>query len=109
MRPMRAIAGGALAAALLGSCVVRYVMGPRITGTCSGACDHYVECRGKTSAEVRAACLTECPQVFGDRESLMAFESLSCPNTVEFVEGPDRRPPGQPGPGRSTAAPARRR
>lgn len=91
--------------ALLGGCVVRYVMGPKLTGTCEGACEHYAECKGGVSKDVREACLAECPGVFADRDSLMAFESLSCPDTVEYVEGPSRRPPGSPVP----AAAARRR
>ncbi len=81
-------------AALLAGCVVRYVMGPKLTGTCDGACDHYAECKGGVPADVKKACREECPGVFGDRESLMAFESLSCEDTVEYVEGPARRPPG---------------
>jgi hypothetical protein len=85
-------------AALLAGCIVRYVTGPRLTGTCDGACDHYAKCKGGVSAEVGKACRDECPGVFGDRESLMAFESLSCEDTVEYVEGPGRRPPGSPPP-----------
>lgn len=96
----RALAAALLTAALgagaLGGCLVRYVVGPRLTGTCGGACDHYVDCRGGPDRDgsIRRACLTECPGVFGDQESIMAFESLSCPDTVEFVEGHGRHPPG---------------
>ena len=87
----------ALALALVASgCVVRYLRGPQLTGTCGGACEHYVTCRGSEAGGVRAACQLECPQVFGDRDSLMAFESLSCPATLDFVEGPARRPLGAP-------------
>lgn len=88
----------AFALVVAGCAVVRYIQGPQLTGTCAGACDHYVGCRGDRpdSAEVRAACVEECPQVFADRESLMTFESLSCPATVDYVEGPARRPPGSP-------------
>lgn len=81
-------------ALLLAGCVVRYVMGPKLTGTCDGACDHYAKCKGGVSQDVAKACRAECPGVFADRESLMAFESLSCEDTVEYVEGPSRRPPG---------------
>jgi hypothetical protein len=83
---------------LLGGCVVRYVMGPRITGTCEGACDHYAKCKGGVTPEIGKACRVECPGVFGDKESLMAFESLSCEDTIEYVEGPSHRPPGSPVP-----------
>jgi hypothetical protein len=86
-------------AALLSGCIVRYVTGPKLTGTCKGACDHYEKCKGGLSAQTRDACRAECPQVFGDRDSLMAFESLSCEDTIEYVEGPGHRPPGAPVPG----------
>ena len=92
----RAFALVLVVAASLGGCVVRYVMGPKLTGTCDGACDHYADCKGGVSDGVKRACLAECPQVFGDRESLMAFESLSCEDTIEYVEGPSHRPPGAP-------------
>jgi hypothetical protein len=83
-----------VAGALLSGCIVRYIRGPQLTGTCDGACDHYLQCRGGDIGGVREACLAECPLVFGERDSIMAFESLSCPDTVEFVEGPARRPLG---------------
>ncbi len=73
------------------SCIVRKLTGPTITGTCSGACAHYIECKpGHLSAD-RTRCQTECPNVFSDRDSLMAYESLSCPNAVEFVDGSSSR------------------
>ena len=76
-------------ATALGGCLVRYVVGPGLTGTCDGACAHYVDCsdRPDPRGTLRQACLAECPGVFADHESIMAFESLSCPDTVEFVEG----------------------
>ena len=73
---------------LFTSCIVRnLVTGPRLTGTCSGACDHYVACKPGHSNVDRQRCETECPGVFSDRDSLMAFESLSCQNAVEYVDG----------------------
>jgi hypothetical protein len=79
---------GALAALLLSSCIVRHlVTGPKLTGTCSGACSHYVECKTGAVAEDRTRCETECPDVFSDRDSLMAFESLSCQNAVDVLDG----------------------
>lgn len=73
---------------LLASCIVRHmVAGPRLTGTCEGACNHYISCKpGHTKAD-RERCEIECPDVFSDRDSIMAFESLSCQNAVEFVDG----------------------
>jgi len=78
----------ALVCVLLTSCIVRHlVTGPRLTGTCSGACAHYVECKPGAQPEDRTRCETECPGVFSDRDSLMAYESLSCQNAVEYVDG----------------------
>ena len=69
------------------SCIVRRLTGPRLTGTCSGACDHYIECKPGHADRDRARCETECPDVFADRDSLMAYESLSCQDAVEYVDG----------------------
>lgn len=82
---IRAIALGLLIALAISSCVVKRLMGPRLTGTCEGACDHYVSC--KSGKADRQRCQQECPDVFADRDSLMAFESLSCTNAVEYVDG----------------------
>jgi hypothetical protein len=80
------ILGTAIAAAL-GSCIVRRFTGPTLTGTCAGACDHYVECKpGHADADGRR-CRAECPDVFSDRESLMEYEKMSCQNAVEYVDG----------------------
>lgn len=84
---LRGLALGLVIAAVIASCVVRRVMGPRLTGTCAGACAHYIACKpGHTEAD-RTRCTTECPDVFSDRDSLMAYESLSCRNAVEYVDG----------------------
>lgn len=78
----------ALLIILATSCVVkRFVSGPRLTGTCEGACNHYIECKAGARKEDRVRCETECPDVFSDRDSLMAYESLSCKNAVEYVDG----------------------
>lgn len=69
------------------SCIVRQFTGPRLTGTCSGACDHYVECKPGHARLDGERCRAECPGVFQDRDSLMAYESLSCKDAVEFVDG----------------------
>ncbi len=79
----------ALAAALTGCIVKNIVRGEtqRLTGTCDGACDHYVGCKpGHLPADAQR-CRTECPEVFTDSDSLMLFESLSCQDAVEFVDG----------------------
>jgi len=69
------------------SCIVRRLTGPRLTGTCTGACDHYAECKPGNVDRDRALCNSECPEVFSDRDSLMAYESLSCKDAVEYVDG----------------------
>jgi hypothetical protein len=69
------------------SCIVKRFTGPRITGTCDGACAHYVECKPGHGDADRNRCVTECPDVFSDRDSLMAYESLTCDDAVEYVDG----------------------
>lgn len=85
MNVIRSLLIGIAIAVAISSCVVNRLMGPRLTGTCEGACDHYVECKAGR-ADVKR-CRKECPDVFTDRDSLMAFESLSCQNAVEYVDG----------------------
>jgi len=68
-----------------------WLTGPRLTGTCDGACDHYLDCRGGDRSDAaRNHCVSECRDVFSDDESLRAYESLSCPDAVEYVEGSRR-------------------
>lgn len=76
----------ALAFAING-CFVRRLNGPQLTGTCDGACAHYIECKAGHSDVDRKRCVAECPEVFSDRDSLMAYESLSCDDAVEYVDG----------------------
>jgi hypothetical protein len=35
----------------------------------------------------RDRCRAECPEVLSDRDSLMAYESLSCSDAVEYIDG----------------------
>lgn len=77
--------------ALIASCVVHRLVGPRLTGTCEGACAHYVSCKPGAGAADRDRCQAECPDVFGDRDSLMGYESLECADAVEYVDGSQKR------------------
>lgn len=67
----------------------------KLTGTCEGACDHYLACKRTDSAVMRSACVDECRDVLQDPASLRAFESLECTDTIEYVEGDSGRGPGQ--------------
>jgi hypothetical protein len=78
--------GLAISLSMIG-CIVRQLSGPQLTGTCSGACAHYVQCKPGHADAARDRCLAECPDVFSDRDSLMAYESLACDDAVEFVDG----------------------
>jgi hypothetical protein len=78
-------------ALFLASCIVKRFTAPQLTGTCSGACDHYIECKAGHLAVDRTRCQNECPNVFSDRDSLMAYESLSCKDAVEYVDGTQQR------------------
>jgi hypothetical protein len=66
----------------------------RLTGTCEGACDHYLACKRSGDQTARTACVAECREVFFDDESLRAFESLECRDVVEYVEGDSGTGPG---------------
>jgi hypothetical protein len=79
--------GLALGAALPAGCIVRRVSGPDLTGTCDGACAHYVQCKPGHARVDGDRCLAECPGVFSDRDSLMTYESLACEDAVEYVDG----------------------
>jgi len=84
---IRGLVLGIAIAALIASCVVNRLMGPRLTGTCDGACAHYISCKAGHAESERKRCEVECPDVFSDHDSLMAYESLSCANAVEFIDG----------------------
>lgn len=81
------LALGALPALGGAGCIVQRLTSPQLTGTCDGACAHYVQCKAGHSTHDRDRCLTECPGVFSDRDSLMAYESLTCDAAVEYVDG----------------------
>jgi hypothetical protein len=86
-RPWQGIVLGLVLGLSLFGCIVRRIAGPQITGTCDGACAHYVQCKPGHSEPDRARCVAECPSVFSDPDSLMAYESLACEDAVEFVDG----------------------
>lgn len=71
----------------MASCIVKRFSGPTLTGTCDGACNHYVECKPGHAAADGARCRQECPDVFSDRDSIMGYESLACEDAVEYVDG----------------------
>ncbi len=104
---IRGLIIGLLIAGMIASCVVRQVMGPRLTGTCDGACAHYVQCKSGAFAEDNRRCNQECPDVFSDRDSLMAYESLACADAVEYVDGSQKRTASSPV--RPKATPASKR
>jgi hypothetical protein len=85
--PWLATAIGLALGLALPACVVQRLTSPQLTGTCDGACAHYVECKPGHSTADRNRCSAECPDVFSDRDSLMAYESLACEDAVEFVDG----------------------
>ena len=95
---MRGFVLGILLSLVICSCVVKKIMAPRLTGTCDGACAHYVSCKSGAGDNEMHRCTQECPDVFGDRESLMAFESLTCPDAVEYVDGTSKRTASTPQP-----------
>ena len=99
---MRLLFAVVLSALLIGqaSCMRRAQSAEyrQLTGTCEGACDHYRSCKASreesVSDEGYRACVAECSEVFSSADSLRAFESLSCDDTVAYVEGSSGRGPG---------------
>ena len=85
------LALGLAIAALFAGCVVHRLVGPRLTGTCDGACSHYVSCKAGAGPEERTRCRAECPDVLSDRDSLMAYESLTCADAVEYIDGSQKQ------------------
>lgn len=85
---LRGLGLGVVIAIVVASCVVKRVNAPRLTGTCEGVCAHYVACKPGHPEPDRIRCEAECPLVFsGDRDALLSFESLSCRNAVEYIDG----------------------
>lgn len=77
-----------------------YVGPDRVTGTCPGACEHYVRCKSDDSQALYQACVAECRNIFTedgvrDRGSLRGLERLTCVEMVSFVEGEVGREPGE--------------
>jgi hypothetical protein len=95
------LGGAALAIALVASAACRpprFLTGPRLSGTCEGACDHYFACKGDGPTEVaKTRCVADCHDVFSDEDSLRAYESLGCDDAVEYVDGARARAAGADG------------
>jgi hypothetical protein len=84
---MKSVVLALLIGATLAGCIVKRFTLPKLTGTCDGACAHYVECKPSHSENDRSRCTIECPDVFRDADSLMGYESLSCQDAVEYIDG----------------------
>ncbi len=68
----------------------------RPTGTCPGACAHYLDCKGTPDDEhTYNACVSECRATYDDPQFLVSYERLSCPDAVAFIEGDSGRGPGE--------------
>lgn len=64
------------------------------TGTCEGACQHYIECKDENVPGALQGCIADCRDIYvydgeADQDSLMTFEGLDCPATIAFVDGKD--------------------
>jgi hypothetical protein len=65
------------------------------TGTCPGACEHYLLCKGTPDdRETMSACVDECRAIYDDASVLAAYERLECEKAVAFIEGSSGRGPG---------------
>lgn len=95
---MRGVVLGLLIVLSIAGCIVKRLGSPQLTGTCDGACAHYIECKPGHPEADRSRCMSECPQVFSDRDSIMGYESLACDDAVEYVDGSAARTAGTPVP-----------
>lgn len=60
---------------------------PGAYGTCEGACQHYLECKGMAQdGQAHAQCVGACGQAGIDTSSLSAYEGLDCGSAVAMVE-----------------------
>lgn len=91
---------------LTGSGCFRYVRTQRFaaSGSCTGACDHYLDCKESDSEDALDQCLAECKQIFvykgePDRASLQDFEELDCEAAIAFVDGDAGQKPRRDGHG----------
>jgi hypothetical protein len=80
------------------SCI-RYVgrrQRPKPTGTCPGACSHYVQCKGTRDHRTYDSCVQECREIYDDSpQALASYERLACEDAVAFIEGDSGRGPGR--------------
>jgi hypothetical protein len=91
----RAAGIAAALTAVLSLACVRYGQYRRMTsrsGTCEGACDHYLECKDDVPPDAAPRCVAECRDIYVydgevDEDSLLVFEGLDCKATIGFVEG----------------------
>ena len=88
---LRGVLLGLAIAISIASCIVKRFTTPQLTGTCDGACAHYIECKPGHPEADRARCQAECPDVFTDRDSIMGYESLSCKDAVEYIDGAPKK------------------
>lgn len=93
---MKGIVLGLVFALLITGCIVKRLNGPELTGTCDGACAHYIACKPGHPEADRRTCIQECPEVFSDRDSIMGYESLACHDAVEYVDGSAKKTAGTP-------------
>jgi hypothetical protein len=84
----------AFAIAFGAACVKRQTQGSsQVSGTCEGACQHYVSCKRSDDPRVLRECVRDCATIYTDdngvedSETLGLFERLDCEETISFVEG----------------------
>lgn len=90
------IAAGLAAWAIAACAHPRYIVNRQVTGTCGGACDTYLECRGDGTDRKWSACVSECTDFFNDQQALRELERMDCQDIIAFIEGPSGRAPGDP-------------
>ena len=87
MRTMTIIAA-VLSALLAVACSANYAdgRGAAAKGTCDGACEHYLTCKGSDNTQNRQTCVASCGQKGLSADQLRQFEQQNCATAIAQVE-----------------------
>lgn len=87
-------------AAVATGCVKKQTMATQsYSGSCEGACRHYVVCKSEDDGRIYRACVRECRIIFAedgveDQGTLGELERLDCEEVLGFIEGDAGVEPG---------------
>jgi len=56
------------------------------SGTCAGACTHYLQCKGNVDPNAQPACMTKCQQMKLTVAQLQQYEATDCATAIWQAE-----------------------